>query len=94
MKSRKKRKKAVKKLNWWDKTKENLLAACNCVKDAFLNSVRKVWNMLLDDSYGLAWGGIAFGALTLLNVLNPWDLLAILSIGLGIRHLWVNHRFH
>ena len=50
--------------------------------------------MLLDDSYGLAWGGIVFGALTLLNVLNPWDLLAILSIGLGVRHLWVNHQWH
>lgn len=94
MKNRKKRKKAAKPLGWWQKTKNNLLAAWNCVKDAFLGSVRKVWNMALDCDCGVAWGGILFGALTLADVLNPWDLLAIIAIVLGVRHLWSNRHLH
>ena len=98
MKKKKSTKKAAKKatgFNFWRKNiKNSLLGACNWVKNSISNGARKVWAMLLDDSYGLAWGGIVFGALTLINVLNPWDLLAILSIGLGVRHLWVNHHWH
>ena len=95
MKTKKrKKKKTVKQLNWWEKTKQNLLGAWNCAKDAFLNVVRKTWNMLLDCGCGPAWGAIVFGVLTLLNVLNPWDLLALIAIFLGVRHLWDDRHFH
>jgi hypothetical protein len=98
MKKKKRTRKAAKKAVgfsfWRESVKNSLIGAFNWVKNSISNTARKVWTMLLDDSYGLAWGGIAFGALTLINVLNPWDLLAILSIGLGIRHLWVNHHWH
>tara|TARA_Y100001963_G_scaffold147531_1_gene224005 strand:+ start:1239 stop:1535 length:297 start_codon:yes stop_codon:yes gene_type:complete len=79
---------------WRRNIKDSLLGAFNWGKNSLLSSVRKTWAMLLDDAYGLAWGGIIFGSLTLLNILNPWDLLAILSIGLGARHLWANHHWH
>ena len=94
MKRKKTAKKAAGFTFWRINVKKSLLGAFNWVKGSILSSVRKAWAMLLDDSYGLAWGGIVFGTLTLLNVLNPWDLLAILSIGLGARHLWANHQWH
>ena len=98
MKKRKSTKKAAKKatgFNFWRKNiKNSLLGACNWVKDSILNGARKIWAMLLDDSCGLAWGGIVFGVLTLVNVLNPWDLLALIAIFLGVRHLWDDRHFH
>jgi|TARA_R110000765_G_scaffold148908_1_gene251510 hypothetical protein len=94
MKRKKTAKKAAGFTFWRKDVKKSLLGAFNWVKHSISSSIRKAWAMLLDDSYGLAWGGIVFGTLTLLNVLNPWDLLAILSIGLGVRHLWSNHQWH
>jgi len=98
MKKKKRVRKAAKKATgfsfWRESIKNSLLGAFNWAKSSILNSARKAWAMLLDDSYGLAWGGIVFGVLTLINVLNPWDLLAILSIVLGIRRLWANHHWH
>jgi len=98
MKRKKTKKKIAKKPTGWSfwrkSIKDSLLGALNWGKEALLGVTRKTCAMLLDDSYGLAWGGILFGILTLLNVLNPWDLLAILSVGLGVRHLWVNHHWH
>ena len=98
MKRKKSKKKTVKKTEGWTfwrkNIKESLLGAFNWCKDSISSVLRKTWDMLLDDNYGLAWGGILFGVLTLLNVLNPWDLFAMISIGLGVRHLWTNHHWH
>ncbi len=94
MKKKKTKKKSVGFTFWRKNITDSLIGALNWVKDSIFSGVRKVWAMLLDDNYGLAWGGILFGVLTLMNVLNPWDLLAIISAGLGVRHLWVNHHWH
>ena len=94
MKKKKTTKKAAGFTFWRKNVKNSILGAFNWAKNTVCETVRKPWEMLLDDNYGVAWGGIVFGALTLLNVLNPWDLLAIISIGLGVRHLWSNRHWH
>ena len=79
MKKKKTTKNAAGFTFWRKNVKNSILGAFNWAKNTVCETVRKTWEMLLDDNYGVAWGGIVFGALTLLNVLNPWDLLAIIS---------------
>jgi hypothetical protein len=62
MKKKKTTKKAAGFTFWRKNVKNSILGAFSWAKNTVCETVRKTWEMLLDDNYGVAWGGIVFGA--------------------------------
>ena len=88
-KTRKKAKKAVKKLTWRDK----LSNVWGWVSD----KSRRLWNKLMgsafDEEFPLALGLVLTGGAILAGCLNPWTVIGLLGVVVGGHKLYHIFKF-